>query len=336
VFRWRESARPEHESVAALSADAAAALPAPSPVELAAIPAGGHTQSVLLSPVSPPPASSVATAAGRRFSWLALTLVLVAAAVAVAAYKLDAPLQQGGFRAFWQPWTSSSKPVIISIGSNAVYRLSYELTDRYARENHLEDQGMEFFVPTADPSVSGKDFAPAPNSFVALGDVAAVSEVVATLTRQGQAFQERFPNDVSFAELRNSPTVLVGGFNNPMTIELTRHLPFVMNARNEIEDTTTGKRWVLHAPTDSHYTEDYAIITRLPQENGDAPILSVAGMGAYGTLAASSFICNPASIAQLTLKLPKGWQNRNLQLVLHVDVVDFKPSSSQIVTARSW
>ena len=122
-----------------------------------------------------------------------------------------------------------------------------------------------------------------------------------------------------------------------MTIELTKHLPFVLQALNEIEETRPPARhWMLRASNDSRDTEDYAIITRLAQTNGDAPILSVAGMGQYGTLAAAGFICDPASVAQLTHQLPKGWESRNLQLVLHIRVVDFKPASSDIVAVRTW
>jgi len=274
-----------------------------------------------------------------RRSVPAIVLWSVAAALlcTFAAYWLGSTTKRE-FHAFWQPWSSSSKPVIIAVGSNAVYRLSDQLTDRYAREHNLETQGMEFFVPTGPGSgITGADIQPAVNSFVALGDVAAVSTIVATLTSQQQLFQERFPDDISFAELRNNPTVLVGGFNNPMTIELTKDLPFVLRARNEIDDTgSPGQRWMLHAPPDSHDTEDYAIITRLAQRNGDAPILSVAGMGQYGTLAASGFITNPSSVAQLVHRLPKGWADHNLQAVLHVRVVDFKPASTEIIAVRTW
>jgi hypothetical protein len=95
---------------------------------------------------------------------------------------------------------------------------------------------MEFFVPTGpDTMIKGTDVRQARDSFVALGDVDAVSALVATVTRSGQTFRERFPNDISFAELRDTPTVLIGGFNNPMTIELTKYLPFVLVARNEIK-----------------------------------------------------------------------------------------------------
>jgi hypothetical protein len=246
--------------------------------------------------------------------------------------------QAASFRAFWGPWSSSPKPVIIAIGSNAVYQLSDEVTDSYAKEHHLEPHGKEFFVPIdPDGSIRGRDLRPAYNTFVALGDVAAVSNIVAALTRQKQPFQERFPDDISFAELRSSPSLLVGGFNNPMNIELTKDLRFVFRVRNEIDDQQNpSHRWQLHASEDSHDTEDYAIINRLVQKPGNAPILSAAGMGQYGTEAAAEFICSPASISGLVGRLPKNWQTRNLQIVLHVKVVDFKPTTTEIVGLHTW
>lgn len=293
------------------------------------------------TPAPQPPAPAIAPEPvpvprhSRTWMWAAVLTTL--ALVCLAGWLLLPSAQTRAFHSFWRPWTGSSKPVIIAIGSNAVYRFTDAVTDQYAREHNLQAQGMEFFVPI-DPnsSIRGADIQPAFNSFVALADVASVSAVVSTLTTQKQAYQERFPNDVSFAELRNSDTVLIGGFDNPMTIELTRNLPFVLRARNKIDDTRNGHQWTLHASNDSHETEDYAIITRLAQHSGDAPILSVAGMGQYGTLAAADFICSPASVAQLTRQLPADWTNRNLQVVLHVHVVDFKPVSSDVVAQAIW
>jgi hypothetical protein len=262
---------------------------------------------------------------------------LLIAAVAVVFLLWDSS-QTASFHAFWGPWTSGSKPVIIAIGSNAVYQLSDAITDSYAKEHNLEPHGKELFVPLApDATIRGRDLEPAINSFVALGDVAAVSNIVATLTRQKKSFQERFPDDISFAELRSSPSLLVGGFNNPMTLELTKKLRFVFRVRNEIDDAQNpNHRWLLHASTDSRDTEDYAIVTRLVERPGDAPILSAAGMGQYGTEAAAEFIGSPTAIAELARRLPRSWPNRNLQVVLHVKVVDFKPVTTEIVGVYTW
>ena len=327
TFRWRDSANPLlHEAELSLATHPVG----PEPHSLA--PAPDFQKVAAVAEVLP------ADSRKRiRLAYAAITLALLAAAVLVVSMPPDGA-QASRFREFWSLWTNSSKPVIIAIGSNAVYRLSDTMNDQYAKDHDLETHGAEFFVPlTPDVTLRGSDLHPAENSFVALGDVAAVSSMVANLTRLKQSFQERFPNDISFAELRNSPSVLIGGFNNAMTLELTKNMRFVLRARNEIDDIQDpNRRWLLHASTDSHDTEDYAIITRLTQRQGDAPILSVAGMGQYGTLAAADFVCSPAAISEMTRRLPKDWASRNLQLVLHVKVVDFKPAATEVVAVHSW
>jgi len=327
TFRWREGAHALLQEHGHMSVT-------PVEPELHALPSGPelHPAAIAVAGVSP------AIVKPRNWRAYAALAVVILAAVAAAVFVPWSGVQAARFRAFWSPWINSPKPVIIAIGSNAVYRFSDTMTDQYARSHNLEMHGQEFFVPLdPDAVVKGSEVHPAENSFVALGDVAAVSNVVGSLTRQKQSFQERFPNDISFAELRNSPSLLVGGFNNPMTLELTKNLRFVLRARNEIDDMQDpNRKWLLRASEDSHDTEDYAIITRLTQRHGDAPILSIAGMGQYGTLAAADFICSPAAISEIARRLPKGWESRNLQLVLHVKVVDFKPSATEVVASDIW
>ena len=127
---------------------------------------------------------------------------------------------------FWQPFLKNPKPVLISVGSNAVYRLSDQVADAYSRDHHLEASGMEFFPQLPpDATLDSSGIHPAPDSFVALGDVAAVSQTVANLTRMHKGFQERFSNDISFAEIRSSPTILVGGFQQPDDTRADPQLP---------------------------------------------------------------------------------------------------------------
>jgi hypothetical protein len=235
TFRWRDGSNSLlHEAEHSLATQPVEPEPHPIPHM-----PDFHQAATALAEISPP------TFKNRVWHiYTAVTLLFLAVVLVVVSIPWYGP-QASRFRAFWGPWTNSSKPVIIAIGSNAVYRLSDSMTADYARKNHLETHGEEFFVPLApDASVKGSDLVPAENSFVALGDVAAVSYIVANLTRQRQSFQERFPNDISFAELRNSPSLLVGGFNNPMTLELTKDMPFVLRARNEIDDMQDpNRRW---------------------------------------------------------------------------------------------
>ncbi|SFS13740.1 hypothetical protein SAMN05421771_2383 [Granulicella pectinivorans] len=272
-----------------------------------------------------------------------LTIVPIAIAVLFLLAALSVALFLHGkndrmLRAVWGPLLDSPKPILISIGSNAVYRVSDDKADEYSRENHLENSGMEFFPHFSSTQTYGSTgLQPAENSFVALGDVATVSEVVATLAHFSKTFQERFPNDISFAEVRSNPTVLIGGFNNSMTRELSRNLRFVLAARNRIEDRNQpGKVWELHASTDSHDTEDYAIVTRILRHDEVEPMIIVAGMGQYGTLAATDFICQPKSLDELSRSLGGDWQKQNFQMVLRIKVIDFKPVSTSIIATYVW
>ena len=296
-----------------------------------------HAEASHDQPPGPLPATVVESGrpagAPRFFRWGILAALLLAILGGATWFLIarSSP-QAAAWRDFWSPWTSSSKPVLISVGSNAVYRFNDELMDHYVQEHHLGPQGIEFFLPFSQgQSIPASQIYPAADSFVALGDVAAVSSLVAVLAHKQQNFQERFPNDVSFAELNSNPSILVGGFNNPMTIEITKNLRFVPRQRNRIDDTQDPNRhWILNASSDSHDTEDYAIVTWMPHRYNDAPMMSLAGLGQYGTLAASQFVSNPAAIAALARTLPKGWQDHNLQILLHVKVVDFKPSGVDV------
>lgn len=294
-----------------------------------------------VTPAPPPPLIPAASPdpsarSGRRWVWFAVLMLLLAGAF--TGFNWYRGRSDRMLRTFWAPVLDSSKPVLISIGSNAVYRVADDKADEYGRQNHIENSGMEFF-PKFDP---GQSFAstglyPASDSFVALGDVASVAETVSMLAHFTKSFQERFPNDISFAEVRNNPTVLIGGFNNPMTRELTRNFRFVLASRNRIEDRNQpGKAWVLHASSDSHDTEDYAIVTRVLRHEEDEPLVSVAGMGQYGTLAATNFVCKPESLQKLGASLGKDWQRHNFQMVLRIKIIDFKPVSTSIIATHTW
>lgn len=258
-------------------------------------------------------------------------LVLLVSGVYVARQETPA---RRCFRRFWAPWTGSSTPVILAIGSNAVYRLRSDYVDHYAEQHGLGAQGLEVYVPFGkDNPVTENDLIPAYNTYLIWGDVAAVSDISAHLAKQHQAFQDRFPNDISFAEVRNTPSILIGGFNNPMTISLNRQLKFIMLSGDQIIDTgNPNQKWTLHDLD----TADYAILTRLVRRDGDAPLLSAAGLGQYGTLATARLFCDPAELYRIARQLPDDWTSKNLQAVLRISIVNFKPTITDVVAYRTW
>jgi hypothetical protein len=85
-----------------------------------------------------------------------------------------------------------------------------------------------------------------------------------------------------------------------------------------------------------HDTEDFAIVSRVINQPGEAPYLSIAGLGASGTQAASDFVSSNAQLTALAKAAPRGWQDKNMQVVLRIKIVDFKPVSTDIVAIHTW
>ncbi len=239
---------------------------------------------------------------------------------------------------FWEPLVHENRPVLISVGTNAVYSFTNEAREAYAQENRLDPNGPEFYMSwPAGHLIDQKDITRAKNSFVALGDVEAITHVASYLTTQSKTYEERFPPDISFAELGESPSVLVGGLNNPKTLEFTKDLRFYFKSNKAIGDRKDpAKEWRVSRSGDANDTSDFAIVTRVLSHHGGSSFISVAGIGQYGTLAAGCFITSPQSFEVFTKVAPSGWESKNLQLVLQIRVVNFHAVSSQVVASEVW
>src|SRR5208337_1832246 len=103
---------------------------------------------------------------------------------------------------------------------------------------------------------------------VAVGDVHAAVTVSALLGKIGKPSQVRIGGNYSYEDLRNSPAVIVGAFNNKWTMQIAPSLHFALveeNGRLMIREQVPGGRvWMsnFRLPFQSA-GEDYAIVARL-------------------------------------------------------------------------
>ena len=75
----------------------------------------------------------------------------------------------------------------------------------------------------------------------------------------------------------------------------------------------------------------------MPQKTSThAMLVEIAGITQYGTDAAADLVTNPDLMAEALRGAPSGWQNKNLQLVLHVKVIAGAPSSPRVVATHFW
>lgn len=244
---------------------------------------------------------------------------------------------------FWKPLVDASSPVVIYSGANAVYMLSPGFMDRYKashRLNSLQAQGREFAVPiSSDMRLGSGDIIPFTNDFVTIGDLSANVRVASLLSKRGKRFDLRCGEDVAFSDLRQSPAVLIGAFNNSWTMELTGDLPYIfqhsesMTIRNQVSRTEI---WSPTYTSDDKISIDYAVVTRMPHSKTGQALITIAGITQAGTHAAADFITDPEQMKKLAATAPKDWPQQNLQFVLQTKVVNNIPTSPTIVATKTW
>ena len=242
----------------------------------------------------------------------ALLCFLVAGILWLRTRPGNAPLDQ-----FWAPVVTGSAPVLVCAAYVPVYGLDRD----------------------AHPAPRAEDFVALTDQFVGGGDLIAVSRLSAMLARMGRPFRLKVGNDVTFQDLRTGPAILVG-YSYTRWKEISRELRFFIDGTRRpigITDNGAPTAWSLpHLPADRRTDEDYAIVSRVFHPDTHAMLVEIAGITQYGTDAAADLVSSPDLMAEALSKAPRGWQQRNLQLVLHVKVIAGSPSSPKVVAAHFW
>jgi hypothetical protein len=178
---------------------------------------------------------------------------------------------------------------------------------------------------------------------VASGDVHAAIRLSTMLTRLGKDSQLRIGNNYSFEDLRNSPAIVLGAFNNRWAMQLISNLHFTFieaNGKQMIrEQGQQGRNWQVKwtkHPSVWIAVEDYGLVTRLLDSKTGQFVVSVAGITAAGTQAASEFVSSPEVLEKGLRDAPPDWAQRNLQIVVHTTVTDSIPGPPEIVATYIW
>ena len=279
----------------------------------------------------------------RRAKRLSLILIPASLLICIAAgfwFVLGpaAPLDL-----FWKPVLNAPSPVVLYSGANSVYMLSSDFVDRYKAAHQLpslEGQGLEFAVPiSSDTHLRRDDLTSFSNDFITLGDLSAAVRVASLLAVRRKTFDLRTGDDVAFSDLRRAPTVLIGGFNNRWTMELSRDLPFTLydvKGMTIREQEAAGRVWSPVMSADGKIAIDYALVTRLPRSKTGQPLIIVAGLNQSGTQAAADFITDSAQVKKLVSGVPADWPQKNFEFVLQTKVVNNIPTSPVVVAVKVW
>jgi hypothetical protein len=279
-------------------------------------------------------AATPARARRRRRIVLGAVIALMAMIVAGFAEWYVRRASQREFNLFWAPTVDQPRQPILYVGSNAVYRLSTSFLQRY-QATHPGFNGLES-LPAIDrgETITGSDLDEDDKDFVGLGDVAAAVSISSFFKGRDERYDLRFGRDIVFGDFRTTPVVLIGAFNNTWTLELNDKMPYRFAIGDGVKRLEgPGHSWqTLYGP-DGAPREDYALITREISPKSGEPVIAVAGIDQSGTRAAAEFVSTPALLEAALRKLPEGWQNKKVQLVLHATVVDYVPSGYDVIAA---
>jgi hypothetical protein len=269
----------------------------------------------------------------HRALWITASLIVIVLSAITAPRVFHH--RSNALEQFWSPVLGSSKPVLIYGGANALYRLSTSFLDRYRKEHDIENQGPEFFVDfSSKEKIDASDLVPVTNTSA---DPKALAHIVSLLTRYQRPYEIRYGSDITTGDLINSPAVLIGAFNNSWTLNITHQLRFVFKEGDHIEDTSgKTKGWPIVKLPNGDIQDDYAIITRLLDPKTGQVLISVAGIGDLGTEAAAEFLTSPHEMDELAQSAPPGWQKMNMQVVLHVRVLNKALAKENIAATQYW
>jgi hypothetical protein len=221
---------------------------------------------------------------------------------------------------FWEPvFQQAETPVVLSAAYVPVYTPSRP--------------------PGDGPPKTAADFTLLTDQFVGGGDMLAIESLAAMLNQMHRQYQVRIGTEVSFSDLRSSPTVLVG-YSYTRWKDLSQEMRYFIDAdRRPLMVLDNGKptTWAIpNLTADKHTNEDYAIISRVFQPDTRTLLVEIAGITQYGTTAAAELVTSRDLLRDALGSAPNGWQKKNLQLVIHTKVIAGVAASPSVVARYYW
>jgi hypothetical protein len=271
----------------------------------------------------------------RSIAGIALGTIVILGLVLLATREMRVAHWRAS-DAFWAPIMEAQRPVLIVMGANRVYRLNNEFVDSYRAAHHIEDTNKETFIDLKkgdliDESQLRKI------ELIGFGDVAAAARIASMLTRFNKHYDLRYGGDIAVTDFRSSPAFLVGGFSNIWTLELMRKLRFQLEGYDRIVDKKDRTRsWIRKSDPGMFAGDDYVVISRLERPETGNFILAIGGIDTYSNQAAADFLNDADRLDALLKTMPKGWEQKNMQIVLHTNVVKEVPSAVNVEAWDVW
>jgi hypothetical protein len=239
----------------------------------------------------------------------------------------------------WAPLLKAPGTVLVCVGVQAAYNF---------RSAQAQDEIQGIVKQPAKTSVQRpireEDLALLRDRYVALDDALCLVRLTSLLERYRKPYRIRAEGATSFADLRDTPAVLIGAFDNPWTLRTADQLRFTFRKDAEHD---TGMVYDRQHPENSKWKlvnywpnwdvpVDYAIVTRMVDTTSDRPVMIAAGLTQYGTIGAGEFLSNREYFSEAARRLPSLWRKKNVQIVLSVPVVNRTSGRPRVLATYVW
>lgn len=273
----------------------------------------------------------------RKYIWLALAVLAVTAAAVLLLVGMPAPAERT-LRRFWSPILNSPRPVLLGLANP----VSYELEDEMVAKRYPMSGRPPFRTPSIPPDgiIYGRELIPVTRSVVSTGDAEAAMRLVAFLTRRDKSYRLLISANTSFADLRYSPGILIGGpASNDWAHEMMKGCRFETTGEPPYgirERIPGGRTWNAAGLAEHKVTEDHGLISRVFEQRSGQPVVLLAGVTHFGTAAAAEFVSDPALLHTAFRDVKGDWTRKNVQVVIRTSVLGETHGSPQFVAIHMW
>lgn len=215
---------------------------------------------------------------------------------------------------FWSPIINQKSPTIISLG------------------------GVTF----SPGSHTGTEVASDPaniNPYLSFENGLAMGRVAALLNAHGASYRVQPASYTTLAQIRENPAVLVGAYNNDWTYRMVNPLRFRFAAHPDeriIDSLNPERSWARDRSKPFTDTPDYALVARFRNPSTDSMVVVIAGIQRFGTDAASQFATSTELLRTFNRQIGWNWRDKNIEVVLRVDVVNGRAGAPIIEATHVW
>ena len=288
------------------------------------LPSVSHTE----LPAATPSEVAVVGASGRsgiRAALIPVSILVLLIVTAAIAYGIFKGREKKPATDIWSPFVNGKSPVLLALGT-------HDISDP-SPQSHGKDDFYSLVLH---------------REIVPIDDVEVLTSIEKLLAKRGIPYRMVAAEKVTLPDLQKQPVVLVGAAGNQWTLRLTQGLRYRIaldwpSGPNQApvasivdsDDPGSGVWKLDFAIPMDQWKHDYAIITRENDASIGVPVLVIAGLGNFGTLAASEAIASDTLAQKLTHDGPCSGKP-NFEAVIGTDISGAHAGPPQILRETCW